>query len=272
MWQCERSSETQLRPAHPAAVDCGRPARDDRRRGVVVGGRLLHADHRDRRPGDVRLLVVRGVGAAPPHRVPAADDGKSARGASRERFLVPGARGGAQRSTWRNPLRDQRARRHAARRAAGLARGHRALTDGHGGDRRGRVRLRRAAPAAPRQPRRRAAARTARRTVDGQDRGRHQPVGVPRRQRATRPEHRVSRRQRTVAGTARRIPTGRIAAHARRAERRGRSAAAAGARGVAPPDSRARPRAEQFARANQIDCRQPRQHRRAGSDARRLAR
>ena len=104
------------------------------------------------------------------------------------------------------------------------------------------------------------------------DRRRHQPGGVPRRQRAARAEHRVSRRQRPVAGAPRIVPAGRAAAHACRAERRQRSAAAAGARGVASADSRARPRAEQLARADQVDCRQPREHRGAGSDAGGLAR
>ena len=128
------------------------------------------------------------------------------------------------------------------------------------------------AQAAAGQSRRRAAARPSRRAIAVADRRRHQPGRVPRRHRAARVEHRVSRRQRPMAGAPRIVPAGRAAAHAGRVERRQRAAAAAGARGVASPDSRARPRAEQLARADQVDRRQPREHRGAGSDARRLAR
>ena len=128
------------------------------------------------------------------------------------------------------------------------------------------------AQAAAGESRRRAAARPSGRAAAVADRRRHQPGGVPRRQRAARAEHRVSRRQRPVAGAPRIVPAGRSAAHARRVERRQRAAAAAGARSVASPDTRARPRAEQFARADQVDRRQPREHRGAGSDARGLAR
>ena len=112
---------------------------------------------------------------------------------------------------------------------------------------------------------RRAAARPRRR--------RARPARLPRAR--ALPHHRrrhVPRRRRPLGGAPHDVPAGRPAARAAGARRRQPAAARRGAPGVAAADPRARPRAQQLARADQVDRRQPRTPARARAASRRTGR
>ena len=89
------------------------------------------------------------------------------------------------------------------------------------------------------------------------------PRGVPRGGRPADPRSRVPRQVGALGDPDERVPPGRRAPPAARAGRREPAAARGGAPGLAAPDPGARPRAQQLARADPVDRRQPAERSRA---------
>ncbi len=206
-------------------------------------------------------------------RHPAAPDAlEPARRARRRRLLDPRPRRPRRRPPRRSHDRSQRPRRDAPPPATGRARGHDAAEEGDGRDRcRGlhvrraaRVEVRESSGGAPPQP----AVRTPPRTEGHGSR----PGRLPERRGAAGHHHRVSRRRRPLGNQAQPLPSGRAAARVAGPLRPQSAPARRRAPGVAASDSRHRARDEQLAGADQVDCRQPGNHRRTGSPATRLAR
>ncbi len=232
-------------------------------------------------PHDARVVVARRVGrrvagGARVRRPAAADAVEHARGAARGRLLHARARRAPGRRVGPRAARGEPAHDHAARGAAAVAGVGGAAAPRDAGDRRRDLRVRRGAAAATGEPPGRAPARPPRRAPRRRRCGRvgpRRPAGGTRprdhraRYGAARRQRDLPRRRRPLGGAARRVPTGRAAARAAARHRPQRDAARRGASRVAAAHSRAEPRDQQLARADQDDRRQPAPPRARGARA-----
>ena len=248
------------RPPRAAHVAGRGPAGVAHRPRPAVARRLHRQGPVDAGPADRRALVGRLDRPPRSRRPPPADPLQPARGAARGGLLDPGARPAEGRPARRGADRGERARRHAAGAAPRRPRSDVAAPHGHGGNPRRRVRVRPGSPPAAGEPRRRAAAGAARRAPPRSDGGRAGTGRLSRRRQPLDAGGHLSGRHRTLGGARGALPPGRPPARAARPDRRQPVAARRGAPGVAAAHSRHRPRDQQLAGADQVDCRQPRTH------------
>ena len=222
-----------------------------------MAGRLhaqspVDADRADRRRlAGLLLRAARARGFA------AAHARQSAGSHARRRLFHPRARRQERRRHGRSDAAGQRHERHAARPAPGRAGSHHAAAQGDGGDRRGGVRVRRRPPAAPGESRRRTAAERAGRTPAGRATPTRWASRIIWRARRSRPCSALSRRHGALGHQPQHVSRRRPAASAAGGHRSDAPAARRGTEGLAAAGARAGPRAEQFARADQIHRRKP---------------